>query len=343
MATPDWIEKASEVIAREFVNSERDPLSVAACGWNDRGYVIAGRAADELSRFRNSEIRLVTDRRRHVLAAGTQLTALQSEILSLQAALAKHVGWQHELKPKIDPVFQQFVLEELTAVCEQYDNVRWNAEAGSWQLLAKPKQDLVVADDESGQEFNFGRWTLHLGMSTRAPGRQDVDTRFRLSCMPDVRHDREGYPHPHVSSNMSLCEGEARSAIRSAYREGRLLDVLNLVTSVLSTYGAQSPYKALGLWTAVNEAQTWICAGCRGRHQEASRDGRVFCDVCDVSLCNDCEVYCEFCQRTFCPTHRTGQPGCDHSEHADEYICGDCGEARRIAGVDLWFLKSEPR
>ena len=41
--------------------------------------------------------------------------------------------------------------------------------------------------------------------------------------------------HPHVQTNQ-LCEGDGRSAIRHAMREGRLLDFFVLVRQILQTY-----------------------------------------------------------------------------------------------------------
>ncbi len=120
---------------------------------------------------------------------------------------------------------------------------------------------------------------------------------------PNHAQDNEDVTHPHVSHER-LCEGEGSTAIRSALKQGRLLDFFTLVKQILETYNAGSAYVALSRWTGGTDCYDCGCA--------ISEDESCCCDRCCESICDNCRSCCEGCGEYLCS-------GCCRQ-------CTDCGE-----------------
>jgi hypothetical protein len=119
--------------------------------------------------------------------------------------------------------------------------------------------------------------------------------------------------HPHVNGG-SLCTGDASASIGKALKDGRFLDAVDLVESVLRTYDAEGAYWKIGGFGAeldcgcvVDETQGWdTCSACgstwcefcfgRGSFGE---DGRAICRDCG-DLCSNCMYTCTFDEMQQC-------------------------------------------
>ena len=114
--------------------------------------------------------------------------------------------------------------------------------------------------------------------------------------------------HPHVQTNQ-LCEGDGRSAIRRALREGRLLDFFVLVRQILRTYNAASAYVSLEHWSGVE---------CRDCGELVGEDDRDYCEPCGTDICSNCSYTCAACGRGCCSECIETCSGCE------ERFCPGC-------------------
>ncbi|MFH1268857.1 MAG: hypothetical protein ABIK89_24285, partial [Planctomycetota bacterium] len=112
----------------------------------------------------------------------------------------------------------------------------------------------------------------------------------------------------HVQANQ-LCEGEGRSAIRRALREGRLLDFFVLVRQILQTYNGANAYVSLASWSGVQ---------CRDCGELVGEDDRDSCEPCGADICTSCSSACARCGRTCCSECSETCPGCE------ERYCAGC-------------------
>ena len=122
--------------------------------------------------------------------------------------------------------------------------------------------------------------------------------------------------HPHVRDN-HLCEGDGRAAIRSALRQGRVLDFFILVRQVLESYSPDNAYVKLLDWDGRD------CADC-GR--TVNDNDCVTCERCGTEICSDCATSCTNCSEYFCSSHIASCPSCD-----DPY-CKRCLAACQACG-----------
>jgi hypothetical protein len=120
--------------------------------------------------------------------------------------------------------------------------------------------------------------------------RAGADTYRVVALDPRPAAVRDDVTHPHVRDE-ELCEGEGREPIRRALAEGRLLDFFLLVSNLLHSYNAESPFVSLADWFAE------CCADC---DTFVSRDERYICTRCESSLCEGCQLTCGACCDSFC-------------------------------------------
>jgi hypothetical protein len=114
--------------------------------------------------------------------------------------------------------------------------------------------------------------------------------------------------HPHVRDDQ-LCEGEGKTAIRSALASARLLDFFLLVRQILRTYNPDSAFTSLSEWEGVS------CADCG---YTVSGDDSCTCERCYHSICQECGTFCGRCNRLICSDCQSLCSGCDQA------VCSDC-------------------
>ncbi|XZE53590.1 hypothetical protein SH139x_005345 [Planctomycetaceae bacterium SH139] len=144
--------------------------------------------------------------------------------------------------------------------------------------------------------------------------------------------------HPHVSNN-SLCEGDAGSAIRTAWRDGRLHDLFLVISRVLETYNPDSPFVHLCDWDSGTcddcgdlSAEGEICS-CQHCGNELCSECVTSCAGCDDSACSSCLEECEHCGSCFCDSCFAACRECNKPTCQDclvEELCDDC-EAKKQA------------
>ena len=117
--------------------------------------------------------------------------------------------------------------------------------------------------------------------------------------------------HPHVQAGQ-LCEGEGRTAVRRALREGRVLDFVVLVRQILQTYNPGSAYVSLERWKGVR------CPDCG---ELVGEDDCVPCGHCEAYVCGECVFTCAGCDQPFCSSCIECCSGCE------ERYCSACLDA----------------
>jgi len=123
--------------------------------------------------------------------------------------------------------------------------------------------------------------------------------------------------HPHVQHE-AVCEGHGEAAIRSALRQGRLLDFFTMIANLLRTYNATSPYVSLSEWNGVE------CEDC-GR--QTCEEERWNCDQCEASLCGECNQQCASCSTSQCNECVSSCSDCD-DPHCESCLraCCSCSD-----------------
>ena len=111
-----------------------------------------------------------------------------------------------------------------------------------------------------------------------------------VALEPNPARSNDSVTHPHVSDG-TLCEGNGRLAIRSALKEGRLVDFFAIVRQLLETYAKGHAYVEIGDWHGRP------CGDC-GYH--ISDDYGLSCTRCEDTVCDECLLTCGGCQEGFC-------------------------------------------
>ena len=136
-----------------------------------------------------------------------------------------------------------------------------------------------------------------------------------IALQPHPAGDSPETTHPHVHDR-TLCEGEAKDAIRLAFDQGRLCDAGLLISRVLHTYNPSSAYTKLVDWEGVS------CPDCGGT---VSTEELGSCDDCSVERCDGCLTRCRECGNSLCSSCEQLCDDCQES-HCMECLqsCADC-------------------
>jgi hypothetical protein len=97
--------------------------------------------------------------------------------------------------------------------------------------------------------------------------------------------------HPHVKGQR-LCAGDAETALRLAFEQGRLADAFCLARSVLDHYNPHSAYVTL---------DDWCGRGCRECGLTMCDEDAYCCTGCGADYCDECASGCAACSATCCP------------------------------------------
>lgn len=217
--------------------------------------------------------------------------------------------------------------DDLVAVEMEFTELNFNLREATISVITTP----VVLEGVDLGRFEICLDWRRLGCS-RSP--------YTVSAVDKRRAVRDSaLSHPHVRDDR-LCEGDGEAAIRSALRDGRLLDFFTIVAQTLSTYNPQSAYLALDDWlgasctdcgAVVDSDETSCCERCE---QELCGDCQCRCTECGRIACTDCGTACSHCGQHYCreclnPCADCGNLCCERS--LDEERCEDCRAAAEAA------------
>lgn len=150
--------------------------------------------------------------------------------------------------------------------------------------------------------------------------------------------------HPHVNVNGVPCWGEGRLMGPRALANGRLVEGIDMLNTVLSEYNPDSPYVKLERFSRAGD----YCPFCEEEMDEGSGST---CEACGIAVCEQCYNSCSCCDCTFCPDHSdledchvSGEPLCPvcrHICHVCEYAFADaygeeCPDCHRWICRDHW-------
>jgi hypothetical protein len=207
------------------------------------------------------------------------------------------------------------ILMDLEALEDEFSEVGWDLREKTLSVVTEP---VVLKGIELGR-FQIVLEYRNLGLT--GPYRV-------IALDPNPAAGDSTTTHPHVRDE-DLCEGEGRSPIQKALRQGRFYDFFVLINQVLHTYNGDSAYVPLSRWegqscsdcgTVVSDDDTVSCEQC---HSECCCECSSSCSKCYRSLCAGCQDRCGTCSDTFCRDCLSSCPGC-----SDDY-CASCLESGR--------------
>jgi hypothetical protein len=167
--------------------------------------------------------------------------------------------------------------DDIQALSEEFDSVRFDIKG---RIVSVTTERIVLEDIDLGPFEIVLAWERSEGLGPREVRALDPNP---AASSPDTTH-------PHVR-DASLCEGEGRTAIRRALRQGRVLDFFVLTRQILRTYRSDSAFVALADWGGLR------CSDCEC---VIAADDSTFCECCESDLCYECSRCCEQCGRTCC-------------------------------------------
>lgn len=199
--------------------------------------------------------------------------------------------------PVAVPARLRDLVQDLTALHQEFASVEWDLRAGTLSVTTDP----ITLDGHYLGAFSIVlEWRRLLAASP-----------YRVTACDPQPAGRDGsVTHPHVQDEM-LCEGEGRPAIRAALGGGRLYDFFSLIASILTTYNLSSAYVPLEDWNGSS------CTACGGTYDD---DDCSTCCSCQDTVCDDCYVSCCACGDPYCSDCT------ERCERCDESTCKACLE-----------------
>ncbi|MBL8829744.1 MAG: hypothetical protein JNM18_22385 [Planctomycetaceae bacterium] len=236
------------------------------------------------------------------LATEQARSYVQRQIDSLIAQLTSFRATQEPDLPQRRTVALRDLYDDLRALHAEFPVVRLDHAPQELAVQTEP----IVLDDEYLGPFEI---VLKLPqLSARQP--------YRVVALEPHPADHDfTTPHPHVRDEV-LCEGEGHSSIRTALRQGRLLDFFILVRQVLRTYNRGSAFIALDEWHGRS------CPDCSGGMDD---DNSTLCERCETAICYDCSYSCSRCGRGCCSDCHSWCGDCDRAVcHGCLESCAEC-------------------
>ena len=212
----------------------------------------------------------------------------------------------------------------------------WTCTNRSFAVTTHP---IILMNDVSGNTFDFGRFSIELALGDSRPGnRGQLVPKYRVRAVTPQLVD--GFPHPHVSTSDTLCEGAAQEPLKHALQNGLLYEFFIIIQNTLNNYNSSSPYVPLGAWLHEgddsDDEYDSYCALC---DSGMSDDDSYYCEECNSHVCNGCSTFCEVRGATICDTcirdatrnncrnaccSDVGTSGCILHENDPCAVCGDC-------------------
>lgn len=131
---------------------------------------------------------------------------------------------------------------------------------------------------------------------------------------------RNGYQHPHVSSDGHVCWNDHETEAMEYHRNGDFLALKDLIDNLLQTYNDRSPYIALEDW---ENGYGSACGECGDRYRD---DDLSYSDWIEDYLCPNCSRWCERCDRTVPDrAYNLGMEACESCLEEEATRCDRCG------------------
>jgi len=178
----------------------------------------------------------------------------------------------------------------------------------------------VVIGPFSIDNINFGEFKINI--ESKVVGAMFAQPTVE-ALTPNYPEGQSTNSHPHVSMD-EICLGNGGGVFSNACFEGRLLDAIEIVSSVLSTLGGD-PYIQMEAWTGKQcmpcgrycekDYEFSECEGCGSKMCERClkkcceyskalcyncKPRKFECYRCGEIMCPDCVGVCEMCERKFC-------------------------------------------
>ncbi len=200
------------------------------------------------------------------------------------------------------------IYRDLVELRHEFEHVEVDCSARTISVLTEPIEF---------EEVSLGAFRIVLDLSDR-------ECSYAIIAVdPNPAASNESVTHPHVQDE-ALCEGDGRTAIRTALAQCRFLDFFHLVANTLRTYNADGPFVALRDWLGVS------CGDCGAT---ANPEECFACGNCELGLCDDCASRCQICSESSCSACIERCALCEESTcgsclkkccKCGELVCSDC-------------------
>ncbi len=197
------------------------------------------------------------------------------------------------------------LLGDLDALQQRFGN--WKLSKSGIVVRTKP----IILSHRAVGEYDFGEFdiTLLFALHKSQQGRYKV-----VAVDPKSIN---GHPHPHLSDNGGMCEGDANAPITHALRNGLMFEFFMIIHNTITTYNPNSPFVSLDNW--VNGGAEKYDYYCRICDNGLYDDDAYTCAICGEHACENCSTWCEVGDRTVCH-------GCvDYYRSRTRGGCRDCG------------------
>ncbi len=178
---------------------------------------------------------------------------------------------------------------------------------------------IFISDNIILEEVEFGRFEIRVPISLQMHNLRVV------AITPNICPDNTNITHPHVLGD-NLCLGAGQRALKLAFQEGRIIDIIEMINSILRCYNCNDAHQMIQTWKG-----TVLCRNCDEHTLEEEMMGcdgcqNVFCTSC-ISKCEDCDkFYCDDCICTSCSDCSILLcEGCTNRCHkCQKYYCSGC-------------------
>jgi len=200
------------------------------------------------------------------------------------------------LLPAVDVPSAEDIAEDIKQLQKEFDEVKFRDD----KLIVTTK-NITLEGVELGRfdiKFDINQIQLNYPPAVEAKARE-----------PN-RSAAGGYTHPHVNGT-TICLGNHGHLVHKNMLGGRFLEFFSMVSTILATYGQDSPYV---------EIENWLGDPCRDCGEYFNyEDGQFECNLCFDSYCSDCFTSCEKCEYNYC-----GNCIRSYCSNCNVRICEDC-------------------
>ena len=199
------------------------------------------------------------------------------------------------------------------------------------------KEMIFVSDNIILEEVEFGQFEI------RIPIDLNMHHLRVVAITPNICLGSTNITHPHVLGD-NLCLGAGQRALSLAFQEGRIIDIIEMINSILSCYNSSDAHQMIQTWKGTVLCRDCgddtleeeiigcdgchsifcdgcisTCGGCEKRHCASCS---YSCCGCDTSLCSACVNVCHKCRKYFCPKCVLNNEGKDYCDSCQETISG---------------------